>query len=446
MNATPRAHFEELDWLDYAQGEADRSLAGEMQHHLSGCADCRLRLDSMRQLAAALPFAQSLVETESDRPDAGGNTIDFDSIARRARERADSIAPDREETRAEIVEAFSIPGREAFAWTPSSYETARALTRELLRSDVSLAGRIARSALSALEKAPGREALRSDGLEGVLRTVAAYVLFSEGESERALEELERARPILETLSRVPEDDLAFWAYVSALTLRDLGRAEAALEALDMAERLQGLLEDFPRQARCRIIRAVIFADLGRRQDAIRIYEGLLSRGGADLEDGRLLGTIHLNLGSDLIHVNRLAEAKREYAKAAEIIRRTGDLRKLVSIRAGLVEVARLEERYQDVYDIGIQLRADYRSQNLGWDEIRIELRIAEALLHLGREAEAREACGKILPRIHELGLSAEAARAVEYLTRAELSLASLEKVSRFLDRHRKDDTQRWSAA
>ncbi len=446
MNATPRRHFEELDWLDYAQGEAGRSLAGEMQHHLSECSDCRLRLESIRRLAAALPFARDLVEGDSNLPEEEGTAIDLGSIVRRARESADAIAPDREETRAEIVEAFSSAGREGFPWAAPFYEAARALTRELLRTDVPLAGRIARSALSALEKAPGREALRSDGLEGVLRTVAAYVLFSEGESERALEELERARPILETLSRVPEDELSLWSYVSALALRDLGRAEAALAALDLAERLQGLLEDFPRQARCRIVRAVILADLGRRQDAIRIYEGLLARGGAELEDARLLGTIHLNLGSDLIHVNRLAEAKREYAKAAEIIRRTGELRKLVSIRAGLVEVARLEERYQAVYDIGIQLRADYRSQNLGWDEIRIELRIAEALLHLGREAEARKACGKILPRIHELGLSAEAARAVEYLTEAELSFASLEKVSRFFDRHRKDDTQRWSAA
>ncbi len=445
MNATPRRHFEELDWLDYAQGEADRALAGEMQHHLSECKDCRLRLESIRQLAAALPFARGLVEAGDNRPDAAGDSVDFDAIARRARERADAIAPGRKETRAEIVEAFSSPVREGFSWSPPSYEAARALVRELLRRDVPLAGRIARSALSSFEKAPDRETLGADGLEGVLRTVVAYALFSEGESERALEELEKARSVIETLSRVPEDDLAFWSYVSALALRDLGRADAALAALDVAERLQGLLEDFPRQARCRIVRAVIFADLERRLDAIRIYEDLLARGEADL-DTRLLGTIHLNLGSDLIQVNRLTDAKRHYARAAEIIRRTGDHRKLVSIRAGLVEVARLEDRHQDVYDIGVQLRADYRSRNLGWDEIRIELRIAEALLHLEREAEAVETCKKILPRIHELGLSAEAARAVEYLTEADLSLSRLEKVSRFLDRFKKDETQRWSAA
>jgi len=446
VSATPRTHFEELDWLDYAQGEADRSLAGEMQHHLAGCPDCRLRLDSMRKLSAALPFARSLVEADSDRPDAAGGPLDLDSIARRARERADSIAPAREEDRAEIVEAFSTPGRENFPWSASSYEAARALTRDLLRSDVPLAGRIARSALEALAKAPDRETLGADGLEGVLRTGVAYVLYSEGQSERALEELERARPLIETLSRVPEDELAFWAYVSALALRDLGRAEAALAALDLAERLHGLLEDFPRLARCRIVRAVILADLGNPEMAIPIYEELLGRGEAELEDERLLGTVFLNLGSDLISTNRFPEAKRLYARAAEILRRTGEHKRLLSLRAGLATIAAREGRYQDAYDIALDLRENFRSRNLGWDEIRTELRIVEALLHLGREAEAVETCRKILPRIQELGLSVEAARAVEYLTEADLSLSRLEKVSRFLDRFRRGDTQRWSAA
>ena len=394
MNATPRRHFEELDWLDYAQGEADRSLAGEMQHHLSDCADCRLRLESIRKLAAALPFARGLVEADANRPAAAGESLDLDSIARRARERADSIAPAREEGRKEIVESFSSPGREGFSWSASSYEAARALTRELLRSDVPLAGRIARSALAALAKAPDREILGADGLEGVLRTAAAYVLYSEGESDRALEELERARPILETLSLVPEDDLAFWAYVSALALRDLGRPEAALEALDLAEGLDALLEDSPRRARCRIVRAVILADVGKREEAISIYENLIARGEADLEDSRLLGLAHLNLGSDLIYVNRLTEAKRAYARAAEILRRAGEQARLLSVRVGLAEIARREGRYQDGYDIAVDLRENFRSTNLGWDEIRTELRIVEFLLHLERGAEAADTVQK----------------------------------------------------
>lgn len=445
MSATPREHFEELDWLDYAQGEADRSLAGEMQSHLAGCEACRLRLESMRDLAAALPFAGKLVEGESGS-EGRRNSIDFDSIARRARARADAIAPDREASRGEIVEAFTSPGRGEFPWTASSREVARSLSRELLRSDVPLAGRIARSALAALEQSPERETPGAGGLEGVLRTVVAYVLYSEGESERALEELERARPIIETFSRVPEDDLSFWGYVSALALRDLGRAEAALEALDLAERLQRLLEDFPRQARCRIVRAVILADLGRPEEAIPIYEDLLARGERELEDARLLGTLHLNLGSDLVLTNRLHEAKRAYARAAEIARRTGGQGMLLRLRAGLAEIAVREGRYEDAYEIALDLREHFRSANLGWDEIQTELRIVEALLRLGREAEAAETCRKILPRIHELGLPIEAARAVEYLTEAELSPANLEKVSRFLARAKRDDRQRWSAA
>ena len=48
MNATPREHYEEIDWLDFVQGSADRSQAGEMHHHLARCEACRGRLDSMR--------------------------------------------------------------------------------------------------------------------------------------------------------------------------------------------------------------------------------------------------------------------------------------------------------------------------------------------------------------------------------------------------------------
>ena len=446
MNVSSRGHFEEIDWLDYAQGVAERSVAGEMQHHLAGCEACRRRLDSMRALSGALPFAGSLVAGEENPPEENRSPLDLESIVREARARADAVAPDRKASRTALLEAFSLPDRGEFLWAPASFEAARALARELLRDDVPLAGRIVRSALSALESASKAEAIGADGLEGVLRTALAYVLHSEGESARALEELERARPIIETTSRVPEDDLAFWSYVSALALRDLGRAQAALEALDVAENLSGLLQDFPRQARCRIARAVILSDLGQPQEAISVYEELLARGERELEDSRVLSRVYLNLGLDLIRTNRLNEAKRIYARAADLFRKTGESSLFVRMRAGLAEIAAREGRYQDCYDIGVKLRKSFRSQNLGWDEVQTELRIASALLHLGRNAEAAEICRELLPRIEELGLSLEAVRAVAYLTEAELDLERLEKVSRFLGRVEKGEDLRWSAA
>ncbi|MGH9443384.1 MAG: hypothetical protein ACRD16_14050 [Thermoanaerobaculia bacterium] len=446
MNVTPREHFEELDWLDLAQGSADGSLGRELQSHLVRCDTCRGRFESIRKLSDALPFAGSLVEGESRPSPAAPNPTDFEAVLRRASVRAGALAPGREKNRASLIEAFSRLGAADFAWTPAAFEQARSLARELLRDDVPLAGRIVRSALGALEATSHRETVSADGLEGVLRTVQAYVLHSEGESEKALDELERARPILEASSLVPEDDLAFWAFVSALALRDLGRAQAALEALDMAESLEALLEDFPRQARCRIVRAVILASLGKPEESIPVYEDLLARGERELEDARLLGIIHLNLGSDLIQANRLTEAKKSYARAAEILRRTGESARLVSLRAGLSTIAMREGRYQEAYEIALDLRKHFRSKNLGWDEIHTELRIVEALLRLGRETEAAETCRAILPRVRELGLPAESARAAAYLTEANLSLARLEKVSRFFERAKRDDAVLWNAA
>jgi tetratricopeptide (TPR) repeat protein len=445
MNATPREHYEEIDWLDFVQGSADRSQAGEMHHHLARCEACRGRLDSMRRLADAIPFAERLVDAATDLPRDDRSSPRVESILRKARASADAVAPDREASRAEVLAFFSQPGRGEFHWTSASFESARALSRELLRSDVPLAGRIVRSGLSALESAPNREEIAADGLEGALRTALAYVLYEEGESERSLAELERARPILEARSRVPEDDLAFWSYVSALALRDLGRAQAALEALDVAEHLGGLLQDFPRQARCRIVRAVILSDLGKPEKAVSIYEDLLARG-EELEDPRVLSRVYLNLGRDLVRINRLNEAKRIYARTAKLFLKNGQDSLLVRLRAGLAEIAAREGRFQDSYDIGIQLRENFRSQNLGWDEVQTELRIVEALLNLGRGAEAAETCRKLLPRIEELGLSIEAARALEYLIQAELSSERVVEVKRFLDRLERGEDLRWSAA
>jgi tetratricopeptide (TPR) repeat protein len=446
MTTTPRAHFEELDWLDYAEGSAEPPRTGPMRDHLAECPPCRKRLESMRDLAVALPFAGDLIAGESRASDGMPSAVELDSIVLRARKDADAFSPHRDGSRREIADAFSRPMGGALTWTFSRFEAARALTRELLRSDVPLAGRIVRSALSALEKAPNREEIGRDGLEGVLRTVLAYVFHTEGESAIALEELERARPIIEGSSLVREDDFALWSYVRALALRDLGRADAALEALDTAERLYRLLEDFPRRARCQIARATILASLDRPEEAIPVYEDLLARGERELEDERLVGIIQSNLGADLIHVNRISEAKRAYARAAEIFRRTGERARLLKIRSGLAGIAMREGRYKDACETWTELRSKYRSANLGWDEIWTELRIVEALLHLDREAEAVETCKAVLPRIQELGLSREAARAVEYLTEAELNLARVEKVSRFLERARRDDAERWSAA
>ena len=445
MNATPRVHFEELDWLDYAQGEAAPRLAAEMQHHAANCAECRERLESMRRLAAGLPFAGELLEGESRAIEAERAPFDVESVARAARATVEAAPRDFDAHRRELLDAFSSSEGAGYRWTAPSYEAARVAGRELLRSDVPLAGRIARAALGALENDPGRQEIGADGVEGVLRTVAAYVLYTEGESERALEELEKARPAIELLSRVPEDDLAFWSYVSALALRDIGRAEAALEALDVAEKLAQILDDFPRQARCRIVRAAILADLGKPEESIAIHETLLAREG-ELEDARLLGMIYNNLGADLLDTDRTDDARRFFARAAEIFRKTGEQVRMLRIRAGLATIAAREGRYQDSLDTALELREHFRSKNLGWDEVHTEIRIVEALLRLGRSAEAVETCRRLLPRIEELGLSREAARAVAFLTEAELDLDRIRKVRQFFGRAERNPNPRWSAA
>jgi tetratricopeptide (TPR) repeat protein len=432
MNSTPRPHFEETDWLDFIQQAAGPAQSQEMRRHLAGCVECSRRLDAMRRLSDAIPFSKSILFEEA----ASGDGHDA-AVARRAAAAISERAP---VDRTAMSTAFAEDAPAAFPWTPEELETACAITRELLRSDFARAGRIARSAIAAIESG-----VEGTTTEGTLRVVAAYARRMEGDSARALDELERARPIVEAGSRAPEDDLALWSYVSGSALLDLGRTKAALEAFDLSASLCRLLEDFPREARCRIMKAVIVADLGGQEEAIRIYEELLARE-SDLEDPRLVGMIYLNLGSDLIDVDRLADAKRAYARAVEILRKTGETARLARLRSGLAKMAAREGRYEDACEIAISLRSSFRSSNLGWDEIHLELRIADFLLHLGRSAEAAEVCRNLLPRIRELGLSAEAERAVEYLTQSELDLERVAKVTRFLERVEKGEDARWSVA
>ena len=77
MNATPRVHFEEIDWLDYVQDELEPDAKKELSAHHAECVRCQETVASLERLSRAIPTALHLVD---DAPDP-----DVDAIAAGAR-------------------------------------------------------------------------------------------------------------------------------------------------------------------------------------------------------------------------------------------------------------------------------------------------------------------------------------------------------------------------
>jgi len=436
MSATPRPHFEEIDWFDYVRGEAEPPISAALGTHLKVCESCRSSLRSYERFARAVPAAMHLVE----RVDAEGEARDS-AIVEAARAATARVARGRD-GRSLLREAFALP-RAAFAWTTELVEEAQLLSRELLRTDVPLAGRIVRSALAHLDSSPDPASAYA---ATPLRATLAYVLVTEGRIDEALSLLDRVRPDRQN-SSLPEIERAYWHYVRAAAFRNVGRHEDALPEIRAAAALYTLLEDPDRVVRCQLVEAVLLTELGRPEEALVIDRALLDDAGMR-KDESLYGTFLVNYGSDLLRVGRFAESRSIFARAIEVVRKTGQEHLLFRVRSGLAQIAVKEGRLEEALALNIALRPEYRGLSVVWEQILHELDIAELLLRLRRPDEAADVCRGLVPRAKETGLAREAARALAYLSEAEreLDLARLGQVRQFLRRIERGENPVWSAA
>ena len=440
MNATPRPHYEEIDWLDFVQGEIDPGAKAELEAHLSGCGHCRTVVQSMERLSRAIPAAMHLVAAAGPSADLAA----ADHVADLAASRADRTLSGVDARRETILTAFEEDGggSAAFAWNSDLLEEAAAVARELLREDPAFAGRILRSALAFAERRPGPHA----GTVAALHSSFAYVRLVEGDVTGALEILDSAREPLSELP-VPEIELGFWHDVRSRALYSSSRPAEALVEIRAARALYELLEDRDRIFRCRQVEAVLVSDLGKPEEAVELYRRILED--TRLGDDRALhASLLTNYGYDLARSGQLDEARRVYARASALLKSTGQESMLFRVRTGLADIAERENRLEEAFAMRVALRADYRALSIPWEEIQHELNIAELLLKLGRGVEAAEICRGLLPRIEALGFQREAGQAVAYLAEAEkeVDLARVGRVRDFLRRLEAGEDLRWSAA
>ena len=422
MNATPRPHFEEIDWFDYVQGDVDAAAARELDAHLSGCSRCRGVVREYERLARAVPAALHLV---SDDRAPGSRERRDAAVLAAAVEGARETADPSESRRGAILAAFAAAGGD-LTWNLPLLEEANALGRELLRTDVPLAGRILRSALatSGLDR----------GIAASLSATLAYVLRDEGDVSRALQTLDRVRDDLGSGSAVLEVELGFWHYVRATVLYGLRRVDEALADVRASREIYELLEDGDRIVRCGQSEAVFLSDLGRLDEAIALYRRLVDHPPAG-ESPAARAVLLMNYGADLVRSDRLPEARAVYARAIDLLTKTGQTKHLMRVREGLSNIAARENRLEEALAI------------LSEDVVH-ELGIAELCIRLGRSSEAAAICRDLLRRVEGASLHGEAAKALAYLVEAEreLDVERLGRVRQFIRRLESGEELRWSAA
>lgn len=437
MNATPRPHFEEIDWFDYVLGEADAEKNGELSAHLGGCERCRRSVGEYERLARAIPAAAHLAVDPSSGSDRDADVAAAAIRAAGSRRRGPANG-------ALLRNAFADGGRSEIAWNAALVGEARALSRELLRSDRGLAARIARAALAGLES--GCPADAADDA-AALRATLAYVFGMEDRFDDAMTLFERARVEIEQRSAVPEVELAFWHYARCSAFHNVGRPEDALAEIRAAVSLYERLEDDNRLGRCRQTEALLLSELGRPEDAIAIERRLLDDPRA-AEDAPLHATLLLNYGADLLAAGRLEEARGIYARALDRLRQTGQENLQFRVRAGLARIAEKEGRLHDALAIDVALRPDYRALSIPWEDVINELDIADLMLRVGRTSEAAAVCRDLVERSEEADLPREAARALAYLGEAEREVdrARVGRVRAFIRRVEQGENPAWSAA
>jgi tetratricopeptide (TPR) repeat protein len=458
MIRTSREHYEELDWLDLAQGRCAPARAAELRSHLESCADCRRRLRSLERLSRALPAAAEILAADPDV----SNVVEFapfaesrrqaEEIVREARRRAGDEIDRAARARREVAEIFArpelSPPESVVGLAAAHVVAADANAQELLWTDVAAASARTdwcRAAIDTL-RARGSADLPRSGAEARVRITRAYVLTSRGLSREALEELDGAATMLDDFD-IDGSEEARWHRMRSIALNQQGRNEEAIEEIRRAEIILGTLEDEAAVASCQVIRAVALSDLGRPEEAVEIYRDLLRRGTAE-SNPRLVTKVHVNLLTDLVFAGRLTEARAAAARATELIRKTGPDSLLRNVRVSLARIALKEGRLAEALKMFRALAGEARSGGLSWNEVQTELTIAEIQLRLGRSQEAVSVCRDALSRARQLGLPAEATRALAFLGEAEadLDLAKVVRVQEFLRQAERAAGLAWSAA
>jgi tetratricopeptide (TPR) repeat protein len=435
-----KEHPGELDLLDYVQNRLSASETAATAKHASECRTCERRIEGMRRLSAALPFAGVVLGMSPPPRASAEDAALFAQAERMADEKMAQEHADEKRVRA----WFSDPAAPEPPANPSAAEIAAGLrvARELLRSDTDAAAPIVRWAYKTVTEDSRGEYLP---VQAPARATFAQLLQAEGRPREALDEMTSAKPFLPDCPTLDEE--ARWEYVRATILHNRSQYEEARAGAQRAAKLYLEWEDDNRWRRSKMLEAAILSDAERAKEALPIYNELLGEPWPD--DDRVLEAICAhNYACDLLIAGELAKVKPAFARSTDLLRKTGQEKMLFRVRTALADLAMAEGRLTEALDLNVRLRKEFTTRALPWDEVQRELRIAELQIRLGRSEEARATCMALVSRARELDLPEEASRALAYLAEAaeEFPVESVVRVARFLKERSRNPEAIWSAA
>jgi tetratricopeptide (TPR) repeat protein len=373
-------HLDDFTLLRYTAGDLDLAEQAETGKHLEACPSCLNVLQKMRQLDAEL----MAIATDPSRFDQGeGDDFQFspeDPFQRRpqsARPRDEAFG--FSERHLDAAVAASSLGVEGQARLLAALSDSRRLTAELGSLDFSEAGDrfsllyALQSAGHRIAESPTRALRFSQASLSVLRAKNRSVASaSHEEAERQVPRLllagqahmlagqaciwtgdfEKAQTHLRLAYRSfaqgggDETSLALVEHIESQRRSFVGKGR---EALVLAKRATATFEAMGLEdlaARAKVSQGLAFFDLDQQEDAVKTYRETLPVFEKCNLWSNYVGALN-SIGTSLVKLGRLSEARQEYAKALRRLSRDEHRSWLGFIRHGLADVLFAAGRYRE---------------------------------------------------------------------------------------------------
>ena len=424
-------HPDDFSLLVLLEGEMSELEAARLRRHLAGCPSCAAAYREIEKLDQTLKSTLPGLEAALAEPELPeGDTF---------RCRPDCVRLDRPRPGGE--EAM----REIFAASREAAEVKSRLLNAAAAPEEDLREALADLDLLALRDRYGLGYALDDALYNMVEGPARWARFGRASTDRVLEArsdgrafdapAERAYPLddLLGLSLLVDGNACLWSGEFPRAGRVLRRSYAAFARGSTSERRLASVELFEGQRRAFLDRATealhlierarqSFKALGLEDEAAKagnahaVALSYLSRDEEAIDELREILPVlaryerwnayvaALNgLGTCLLNLGRIDEARREYARALRLVGRDARPAVHAFVRANLARTLFEGKRYSEAARASDEAARHYSAQGSKVDELTMRLLRVEALARSGESVRALEAVSRLSEEVAALG-------------------------------------------
>ncbi|MBK8598509.1 MAG: zf-HC2 domain-containing protein [Holophagales bacterium] len=424
-------HPDDFSLLVLLEGEMSELEAARLRRHLAGCPACAAAYREIEKLDQTLKSTLPGLEAALAEPELPeGDTF---------RCRPDCVRLDRPRPGGE--EAM----REIFAASREAAEVKSRLLNAAAAPEEDLREALADLDLLALRDRYGLGYALDDALYNMVEGPARWARFGRASTDRVLEArsdgrafdapAERAYPLddLLGLSLLVDGNACLWSGEFPRAGRVLRRSYAAFARGSTSERRLASVELFEGQRRAFLDRAtealhlierarLSFKALGLEDEAAKagnahaVALSYLSRDEEAIDELREILPVlaryerwnayvaALNgLGTCLLNLGRIDEARREYARALRLVGRDARPAVHAFVRANLARTLFEGKRYSEAARASDEAARHYSAQGSKVDELTMRLLRVEALARSGESVRALEALSRLSEEVAALG-------------------------------------------